>query len=145
MDELKEKKIGHLLWYYVKHCPLFQSHQWIQTWATVQKYSIWIKLGNFWYCVTLKYDGWPWKTICHFKLCSLFRSHQSSQTGVRVRKRPFLIKIGNFFIPCDIEIWRMTLENNGAPLRCYFKLCASFRHHQWIQTRVTVRNAQFES
>ena len=33
----------------------------------------------------------------------------------------------------------MTLKNNRAPLLCYFKLCASFRTHWWIQIRVTVR------
>ena len=43
------------------------------------------------------------------------------------------------FLPCDLEIWRMTLKNNRAPLLCYFKLCASFRSHWWIQTGVTVR------
>ena len=43
------------------------------------------------------------------------------------------------FIPCDLEIWRMTLKNNRAPLLCYFKLCASFCIHRSIQTGVTVR------
>ena len=33
----------------------------------------------------------------------------------------------------------MTLKNNRAPLLRYFKLCASFRSHWWIQTGVTVR------
>ena len=33
----------------------------------------------------------------------------------------------------------MTLKNNRAPLLCYFKLCASFHHHMWIQTGVTVQ------
>ena len=40
--------------------------------------------------------------------------------------------------PCDLEIWWMTLKNNRAPLLCYFKLCAAFRTHLWIQTGVTV-------
>ena len=31
-----------------------------------------------------------------------------------------------FFVPCDLEIWQMTLKNNRTPLPCYFKLCASF-------------------
>ena len=34
----------------------------------------------------------------------------------------------------------LTLKNNRAPLLCYFKLCASFRSHWWIQTGVKVRN-----
>ena len=33
----------------------------------------------------------------------------------------------------------MTLKNNRPPLLCYFKLCASFHSHWWIQTGVTVR------
>ena len=37
-----------------------------------------------------------------------------------------------------LEIWRMTLKNNRAPRPCYFKLCASFQSHWWIQTGVTV-------
>ena len=39
----------------------------------------------------------------------------------------------------DLEIWRMTLKNNRAPLVCCLKLCASFHSHQWILTGVTVR------
>ena len=41
-----------------------------------------------------------------------------------------------FFVPCDLEIWRMALKNDRAPLLCYVKLCASFHSHQWIQTAV---------
>ena len=33
----------------------------------------------------------------------------------------------------------MTLKNNRALLLKNIKLCASFRHHMWIQTGVTVR------
>ena len=44
-----------------------------------------------------------------------------------------------FFVPCDLEIWRMTLKNNRAPLLTYFKLCASFRSHWWIHARVRVQ------
>ena len=44
-----------------------------------------------------------------------------------------------YVIPCDLEVWWMTLENNRAPLLCYFKLCAAFCSHWWIQTGVTVR------
>ena len=44
-----------------------------------------------------------------------------------------------FFVPCDLEIWWMTLENNRAPLLYYTKLCALFQIHLWIQIGVTVR------
>ena len=33
------------------------------------------------------------------------------------------------FVPCDLEIWLMTLENNRASLICCFKLCATFHSH----------------
>ena len=43
------------------------------------------------------------------------------------------------FVPCDLEIWWMTLENNRASPLCCFKLGATFHSHWWIQTGVTVR------
>ena len=43
------------------------------------------------------------------------------------------------FVSCDLEIWRMTMENNRASLLYCFKLCVTFHSHQWIQTGVTVR------
>ena len=52
---------------------------------------------------------------------------------------PNLGQIRRFLELCDLEIWRMTLKNNRAPLPSYFKLYASFRSHLWIQAGVTVR------
>ena len=52
---------------------------------------------------------------------------------------PNLGQIRRFLEPCDLEIWRMTLQSNRAPLLCYFKLCASFHTHWWIEIWVTVR------
>ena len=51
----------------------------------------------------------------------------------------YLGQFRQFLEPGDLEIWPMTLKNNRAPLQCYFKLCASFGSHLWIQTGVTVR------
>ena len=42
-----------------------------------------------------------------------------------------------FFVPCDLEIWWMALENNRAPLLYYIKLCASFQIHRWIQIGIS--------
>ena len=33
--------------------------------VTVQKRPIWVKIYDFFSRVTLKFDGWPWKTIGH--------------------------------------------------------------------------------
>ena len=47
-------------------------------------------------------------------------------------------QIRRFLEPYDLEIWRMTLKDNRAPLLSNIKLCATFHHHMWIQTGVTV-------
>ena len=52
---------------------------------------------------------------------------------------PNLGQTRRFLELCDLEIWRMTLKNNRAPLLSNIKLYASFHHHMWIQTGVTVR------
>ena len=133
------------LLYYIKLCASFQSNGWIQTEVIVRKCSIWVKIGIFFVLCDLKI--W-WLTLennrapllYYIKLCASFQSRGRILTGVTVRKRSIRVKIGNFFVPCDLEIWRMTLKNNRAPLLSYFKLCASFRSHWWIQTGVRVRN-----
>ena len=73
--------------------------------------------------------------LCYFKLCASFRSQCWIQTGVTVWKCPILVKIRRFFKPCDLAIWKITLKPNRAHFLCYFKLCASFRSHWWIQIR----------
>ena len=77
--------------------------------------------------------------LCYFKVSAAFRSHWWIQTGITVRKHLIWGLNRRFLEPCDLEIFRMTFKNNRAPLLCYFKLCASFRSHWWIQTGVTVR------
>ena len=52
---------------------------------------------------------------------------------------PNLGQIRWFLELCDLEIWQITLKNNRAPLLIIIKLYASFHHHMWIQTGVTVR------
>ena len=49
---------------------------WIQTGVTVRKRLIWVKIDDFFRPVTLKFDGWPWKTIGHlFYATSSFVQH----------------------------------------------------------------------
>ena len=65
-----------LLLYYVKLFASFQIHWWIQTGFTVQKGSIRVEIGDMLSHVTLKFDGWPWKTIGHpFYATSSFVQH----------------------------------------------------------------------
>ena len=94
-------------------------------------YQLWFKLSNQeWYIpyilrskstinflsrVTLEFNRWYGETIgrlpllCCFKLCASCHNHQWIPTGVTVRKPPMWVKI-DFFVPCDLEIWRMTLK-----------------------------------
>ena len=147
--------------------------------------------------MTLKFDGWPWKTIGHlfyttpsfvhhFKsigelklklqsgntqfgsksaiFCPLWpwnlMDNLGKQKGTSSILHQALCIISNpsvnsdwsyspetfnlgqnrqFFVLCNLEIWRMTLQNNRPPLLCHFKLCVSFHTHWWIQIWVTVR------
>ena len=71
----------------------------------------------------------------------LLRVNGARDNGIRLYspETPNLGQIRRFLEACDLEIWQMTLQNNRAPLLCYFKLSTSFRSHWWIQTWVTVR------
>ena len=130
------------LLYYIKLCASFQIHRCIETEVTVRKHSIRVKIGDFLSCVTLKFDGWPWKTIGHlFYTTSSFVHHFKSIGVLKLKLQSGNTQFGSklaIFCSCDLEIWWMTLENNRAPLLYYTKLCA-FRTHWWIQTGVTVR------
>ena len=66
------------------------------------------------------------KSIGEFKLELQFRNAQFGRNW-------------RYFILCDLEIWRITLKNNRAPLLYHIKLCASLQSHGWIQPGVTVR------
>ena len=61
---------------YFKLCASFHSHWWIRTGVTVWKRPIWVKIGDFLGLVTLKFYGWPPKTIGHlFYATSSFVQH----------------------------------------------------------------------
>ena len=87
--------------------------------------------------MTLKSNSSP--LLCYIKLCASFESHWWIQTGVTIQKRSIQVKIHDFFVPCDLQIWWMTLKNNRALLLRRFKLNEPFHSHRWIKTKVTVR------
>ena len=61
---------------YFKLYVSFRSHWWIQTGVRVRKRPIWVKFEAFYSRVTLKFDGWPSKTIGHlFYATSSFVQH----------------------------------------------------------------------
>ena len=121
----------------------FHNHQWIQTKVTVQKRSIWVKIGDFLSRVTMKFEEWPWKAIGHlFYATSSFMHHFVATGELKLKLQSGNAQFGSkstILELCDLEIWWMTLKNNRAPLLSNIKLYASFHHHMWIQTGVTVR------
>ena len=104
---------------------------------------IWFKIDDFFIRVTLKFDGWLSKTIGHL----FYATSSFVYRFVAIGEFKLELQSGNaqfgsnstILEPCDLEIWRMTLRNNKAPLLSVIKLYASFHHHMWIQTGVTVR------
>ena len=69
------------LLYYIKLCVSFQIHRWIQTEVTLRKLSIRVEIGHFLSLVTLKFDGWPWKTIGHLFYTTSSFVHQLKSIG----------------------------------------------------------------
>ena len=128
---------------YFKLCASFRTHWLIQTWVTVRKRSIPVKIYDFFSRVTLKFYGWPSKTIGHLSQATSSCMHHFVHIGeFKLELQSGNAKLGKirrFLEPCDLEIWRMTLKNKRAPILCYFKLWAAFHSHWWIQTGVTVR------
>ena len=69
------------LLHYIKLCASSQTPRWIQTGVTVRKRSIRFKIGDFLSRVTLKFDGWPWKTIGHLFYATLSFVHHFKAIG----------------------------------------------------------------
>ena len=78
---------------YIKLCASFPIHGWSQTWVTVRKRSIWVKIGDFFVPRDLEISWMTLKNnraslLYYIKLCAAFQSHWCIQTWVKVRKRP---------------------------------------------------------
>ena len=76
---------------YFKLCASFRSHWWIQPELQSGNAQFGSNSTIFFSRVTLKLDGWPWKTgaplLSNIKLCESFQHQVQIQTGVIVRKR----------------------------------------------------------
>ena len=104
-DGWPRKTMGHL--YYT-------TSSFVHHFNVIGKFTLELQSGNpqfgsklviFLSCMTLKFEGWPWKKA---NLRDLIAA-----TGLVI-----LLKFDpnhRFFVPCDLEIWWMALENNRAP------------------------------
>ena len=148
---MTSKKNWAPLLYYIKRCASFQSFAWIQTEVTVWKRSIRVKNGNRLSYVTLKFDGWPWKTIGHlFYTISSFVHHfkamgELKKTGATVRKHSIQVKISNFLSRVTLKFDRWPWKTIGH----LFYLASSFVHHfiaiSEFKLELQSENAQFRS
>ena len=98
------------LLYYIKPCVSFQIHRWIQTEVTLLKRSIRVEIGDFLSLVTLKFDGWPWKTTGHlFHTTSSFVHHFKSIGELKVKLQSRNVQFGSkLAIFCPVWPWNLT-------------------------------------
>ena len=124
-----ENNRAHLL-YYIKLRASFQIHRWIQTGVTVRKHSIRVKIGNFLSRVTLKFGGWPWKTIGHL----FYATSSSVHHFVAIGKFKLELQSGNaqFGSKSTIFFSRVTLKFDRWPWKTIghlFYVASSLVHH----------------
>ena len=118
------------LLYYIKLCASFQIHRCIETEVTVRKHSIRVKIGDFLSCVTLKFDGWPWKTIGHlFYTTPSFVHHFKSIGEFKLELQSGNAQFGSKWA---IFFSRVTLKFDGWPCKTIGQLfctTSSFVYH----------------
>ena len=111
------------LLYYVKLCASFQIHRWVKTGVTIRKHSSLVKIGYFLSHVTLKFVGWPWKTIGN-----LFYTTSNILTSVHCCGRPvwWLVDFDRTDNQCyDIKKTSgQDLSNNGIRMQSKHKSSA---------------------
>ena len=110
---------------------------WIQTEVRVRKRLSWVLTS-----VTLTFDLWPWPFAWTSLLTMVITPQnfmmiwwwENGEKGVTDGQTDRPTDGLNQSYSCLVAA-----KNDRAPLLCYFKLCAAFRSHWWIQTGVTVR------
>ena len=79
--------------------------------------------------MTLKFNGWPWKTIRRLfystsSCVHYYKSISEFKLEVQSGNSQFGSKLV-IFVPCNLEMWWMAMENKKAPLL----YASSFVHH----------------
>ena len=119
-----------LLLYYVKLCASFQIHWWIQTGFTGQKHSIQVEIGDMLSRLTMKFDGWPWKTIGHLFYATLsFVQHFVAIGEFKLELQSGNAQSGsNLTIFRTVRPWHLT-DDLGKTIGHLFYATWSFVHH----------------
>ena len=119
-DRWPSKTTGHLS---------YATSSFVHHFVAIGKFKVELQSGNaqfgskstfFFSRVTLKFDGWLWKTIGHlFYATSNFVHHFVATGEFKLELQSGNTQFGSkstIFWPCDLEIWRMTLKNNRGHL-----------------------------
>ena len=129
----------------IQVCLIDNNFMWADTFISKEVPTLWLsampRQKCLHFCVTLKFDRWPWKTMEHLfctmsNLCSISKPSVNSNWNYSLET----LNLGQNW--CLLS--HVTLKNNRAPLLCYFKLYASFDSYQWIQTGVTVHKCPIQ-
>ena len=139
------------LLYYITLCASFQIHQWIQTEVTVPKRSIQVKIGDFLSRVTLKFNGWPGKTIGHlFYTTSSFVHHFKAICEFKLELQSGNAQFGSkSSIFCPV-VWPWNLmddlgERKGTPSTPHQALCIiskPWMNSNWSYSPETLNSGQ---
>ena len=121
---------------------LYPSVNWHRSHSPEMPNSVqnWLFLSS----VTLKFDGWPWKTIGHLFYVTWSFVHHFLASGefkpeLQSGNTQFGSKLVIFLFRGTLKFLRMTSKHNRVHLLCHCKLGASFHNHLWTQTGITVR------
>ena len=103
-------KITGCLFYVASSFVSFYSHWWIRPGVTVRKHLIWVKIGDLLSRVTLKFDGWPWKTIRHLLyVASSFMHHFIAISEFKLKLQSGNAQFGSkSAIFCPVWPWNLT-------------------------------------
>ena len=128
----------------------FCTHWCIQTWVTVQKRPIWVKVDYIFSRVTFKLDRWPWKTIGHlFYATSSYVHH-----FVAIGEFKLELQSGNAQFGSNSRIFksRATLKFDGWPWKTIghlfyntFSFVPHFNVISKFKLKLQSGNAQFGS
>ena len=101
----------------------FHSHLWIQSWDTVQKHLILIKINDLFSLVTFEFHRWPWKTTGHLsKPTSSFVHHFAAigkfKLELQARNAKFGSKSANFLSGVSLKYdgWPWKKERTSSML-----------------------------
>ena len=122
-DDLENNRAPFLCLF--KLCELFRRHWLIERGVTVRKPLIWVKINVFFSRVTLRFDGWSWKTIGHLFYATSNFVHHFVPIGEFKRE----LQSGNAQSGSNLAVWPWNLtddlENNRPP----FLASSSSAHH----------------